>query len=138
MGKASRGKRQRRRAAGGHALAELLTDAEIDVSAMGELLGYGDCDYPRGCDDQSVMRVAITAAGPFPLDLCAQHGLPFVVMAAERGRLADVSLACPELEMRAAVELAAYPQWHRLETVREFLDGGGYISPALLKPVGLA
>jgi len=64
--------------------------------------------------------------------------LQLVVMAAKRGQLGDVSLGSPVLEMMAAVELAAFPQWHRLDAVREFLDSGGYIDPVLLRPVGLA
>ena len=118
-------------------LAWLLCDAEVDVSAMGELAGYGRCAFPRGCAVDSVMRVALTS-GPVPLPLCAEHGLQLVVMAAKRGQLADVSLGSPVLEMMAAVELAAYPQWRRLDAVREFLAGGGYIDPVLLEPVGLA
>jgi hypothetical protein len=99
---------------------------EVDASDLGPMAGYGPCEYPRGCDDGGVLRVA-SLLSVRPLVVCAAHGLPLVAMAAERGKLATVTVGADSAELRAAVEVAAWPQWHRVAELRAFVAAGGVL-----------
>jgi len=50
-----------------------------------------------------------------------------VAVERERGALALVTVGADSAELRAAVEVAAWPQWHRVAELRAFMDGGGVL-----------
>ena len=110
----------------------------VDAAAMGPQPGYGPCQRPTGCGLDSMMLVTISVDETLAqFALCVECGLPLVAVAAKRGALEGVTLGSPDLELHAAVEVAAYPQWQRREAVEQFLASGGVMDPALLAMVGL-